>query len=129
MLSFFTVRGGCWFFDIGGIVDHLCLNFFCKEFEDTEDVIIIRKSKDRQWPQESRSSVGWACVACLSFCFEETLHRTFHRCFLPRLGSFGQAVSEETIFRNQSIRNKNCLWWLCFLRIGTKWAIFIEDHP
>ena len=45
------------------------------------------------------------CVAYLLFCFEETLHRTFHRCFLPRLGSFGQAVSEE-IFRNRSIRNK-----------------------
>jgi hypothetical protein len=24
--------------------------------------------------------------------------RTFHRCFLPRFGSFGQAVSEEKIF-------------------------------
>jgi hypothetical protein len=36
---------------------------------------------------------------------------TFHRCFLPSFGSFGQAVSEEKIFRNQPIRNKNCLWW------------------
>jgi hypothetical protein len=24
--------------------------------------------------------------------------RTFHRCFLPRLGSFGHAVSEEKMF-------------------------------
>jgi hypothetical protein len=31
----------------------------------------------------------------------------FHRCFLPSFGSFGQAVSEEKIFRNQPIRNKN----------------------
>jgi hypothetical protein len=30
-------------------------------------------------------------------------------------GSFGQAVSEENIFRNQPIRNKNCLWWPCLL--------------
>jgi hypothetical protein len=27
------------------------------------------------------------------------------------LGSFGQAVSEEKTFKNQPIRNKNCLWW------------------
>jgi hypothetical protein len=24
-------------------------------------------------------------------------------------------VSEEKIFRNQPIRNKNCLWWPCLL--------------
>ena len=39
-----------------------------------------------------------------------TLQRTFHRCFLPSFGSFGKAVSEENIFRNRPIRNKNCLW-------------------
>jgi hypothetical protein len=32
---------------------------------------------------------------------------TCHRCFLPSFGSFGQAVSEEKIFKNQPIRNKN----------------------
>ena len=30
-------------------------------------------------------------------------------------GSFGQAVSEEKIFKNLSIRNKNCLWQPCLL--------------
>ena len=34
-------------------------------------------------------------------------------CFLPSFGSFGQAVSEEKIFRNRLIRNKNCLWRPC----------------
>jgi hypothetical protein len=29
---------------------------------------------------------------------EQSLQRTFHRCFLPDFGSFGQAVSEEKIF-------------------------------
>ena len=29
--------------------------------------------------------------------------------------SFGQAVSEEKIFRNRPIRNENCLWWPCLL--------------
>jgi hypothetical protein len=26
---------------------------------------------------------------------DQTLYRTFHRCFLPSFGSFGQTVSEE----------------------------------
>ena len=38
-----------------------------------------------------------------------------YRCFLSSFGSFGQAVSEEKIFRNRPIRNKNCLWWPCLL--------------
>ena len=41
---------------------------------------------------------------------EQYLQRTFHRCFLPSFGLFGQAVSEEKIFRNRQIKNKNCLW-------------------
>jgi hypothetical protein len=47
---------------------------------------------------KTRGFVGWACVAHLSFCFEETWYRTFQGCFLPSSDSFGQAVSEETIF-------------------------------
>jgi hypothetical protein len=31
--------------------------------------------------------------------------RTFHRCFLPSFGSFGQAVAEEKIFK-ESINQK-----------------------
>jgi hypothetical protein len=46
---------------------------------------------------------------------EQILQRTFHRCFLPSFGSFGQAVSEENIFKNRPIRNKNCLWRPCLL--------------
>ena len=41
---------------------------------------------------------------------EQSLQRTFHRCFLPSFGSFVKVVSEEKIFLNQPIRNKNCLW-------------------
>jgi hypothetical protein len=44
-----------------------------------------------------------------------SLERTFHRCFLPSFGSFVQAVSEERIFKNWPIRNKNCLWQPCLL--------------
>ena len=41
---------------------------------------------------------------------EQGLQRTFHRCFLLSFGAFGKVVSEEKIFRNRPIRNKNCLW-------------------
>jgi hypothetical protein len=43
-----------------------------------------------------------------------SLSRTFHRCFLPSFGSFGQAVSEK-ILKNRPIRKKNCLWRPCLL--------------
>ena len=46
---------------------------------------------------------------------QQSLWRTFHRCFLPSFGSFGQAVSEENIFLNRPIRNTNCLWRPCLL--------------
>ena len=47
----------------------------------------------------------------------QSLERTAHRCFLPSFGSFGQTVSEENIFKNRPIKNKNYLnlWWPCLL--------------
>ena len=55
---------------------------------------------------------------------EQSLQRTCHRCFLPSFGSFGQAVSEEKIFKNQPIRIMNCLWWPCLLMDRDKMSIF-----
>ena len=52
--------------------------------------------------EETRGSVGWACVAHLSFWFEETLYRTFHMCFLPNCCSFGLAVSREKILQKST---------------------------
>jgi hypothetical protein len=46
---------------------------------------------------------------------EQSLQRTFHKCFLPRFGSFGQTVSREKNLKNQPIRNKNRLWRPCLL--------------
>ena len=57
---------------------------------------------------------------------EQCLQRTFHRCFLPSFGSFGQAVSEEKIFLNRPIRNKNCLWWPCLLMDWNKMSILYK---
>ena len=33
---------------------------------------------------------------------EQSLQRTFHRCFLPNFSSFGKAVSEEKIFQKST---------------------------
>ena len=46
---------------------------------------------------------------------EQSQQRTFHRCFLPSFGSFGQTVSEEKNLKNQPIKNKNRLWRPCLL--------------
>ena len=46
---------------------------------------------------------------------EQSSQRTFLRCFLPSFRSFGQAVSEENIFKNRLIRNKNCMWRSCLV--------------
>jgi hypothetical protein len=41
---------------------------------------------------------------------EQSLQRTFHRCFLPSFGSFRQAISEEKIFKNQQyLYRDNCI--------------------
>ena len=59
---------------------------------------------------------------------EQFSQRTFHRCFLPRFGPFGQAVSEQKIFRNRPIRNKNCLWWPCLLMDRDKMSNLYRGH-
>ena len=42
--------------------------------------------------RKTRGLVGWACVAHVSFCFEETLYRTCHRCFIQNFNWYGQLV-------------------------------------
>jgi hypothetical protein len=46
---------------------------------------------------------------------EQLQQSTFHSCFLPSFGSFGEMVSEEKNLKNQPIRNKNHLWQPCLL--------------
>ena len=57
---------------------------------------------------------------------EQSLLRTFHRCFLPSFGSFGQAVSEEKIKKNRPTRNKNFLWRPCLLMDREKMSILFK---
>ena len=57
---------------------------------------------------------------------EQILQRNFHRCFLPSFGSFGKAVTEDNIFRNRPIRNKNCLWQPYLLMDQDKMTISLQ---
>ena len=45
---------------------------------------------------------------------EQALQKTFHRCLLPSYGSFGYKLFQRRrYFRNEPIRNENCLWRPC----------------
>ena len=78
-----------------------------------------RFQRRRFFQKSTNQKQEWPVVAMFvngSELYEQSLQRTFHRCFLTSFDSFGQAVSEERrFFRNQPIRNKNCLWWPCLL--------------
>ena len=60
---------------------------------------------------------------------EHSLQRTFHRCFIQSFRSFGKAVSEEKIFRNRPIRNKNCLQWPCLLMDRNEMSTHYRGPP
>jgi hypothetical protein len=54
---------------------------------------------------------------------------TGNYCFLlVSFGSFGQAVSEEKIFKNRPIRNKNCLWRPCLLMDRDEMSNLYRGH-
>ena len=53
----------------------------------------------------------------------------FHICFLPSFGSFGKAVSEEKIFRNWPIKNKNYLWQPCLSTDREEMSILHRRPP
>ena len=66
-------------------------------------------------PIRNKNCLWRPCFANGSKRNEQSLQSIFHRCFLPGFGPIGQSVSEDKIFRNQPIRNKNCLCQPCFL--------------
>ena len=86
--------------------------------------LCTKKYYERIW---TRGPVGWACVALLSFCFDETIYRTFHRCFPPNFSSFGKGVSER-MFRNRPIWKKNCLWRPCLIMDQNEMSNLYRRH-
>ena len=81
-------------------------------------VYLVKLCQSRRFleiDQSGKKIVWWPCLLTDWDKISNLYKRTFHRCFLPSFGSFGHAVSEEKIFRNRPIRNKNRLWWPCLL--------------
>ena len=90
-----------------------------------------RFQRRRFFQKSTNQKQEWPVVAMFvngSGRNDQSLQRTFHRCFLPSFSSFGQAVSEEKIFKNLPIRNKNCLWWPCLLIDRDKMSILNRGH-
>jgi hypothetical protein len=69
----------------------------------------FRGEEFKKSANQKQESPVVAMFTCGSGRNEQSLQRTFHRCFLPSFGSFGQAVSKEKIKKNRPIRNKNYL--------------------
>ena len=87
---------------------------FLPRFDSFGQAVSEEKIFFRNQPIRNKNGLWWPCLL-MDRDEKSNLQRTFHRCFLPSFGSFGQAVSEEKIFKNRPIRNKNCLWWPCLL--------------
>jgi hypothetical protein len=73
----------------------------------------FRRRFFRNQPIRNKNCLWWPCLLTDQDKMSNRKQRTFHRCFLPSFGSFGQTDSEEKILKNQPIRNKNRLWWPC----------------
>ena len=54
---------------------------------------------------------------------EQSLLRTFQGCFHQISIHLAKRVQRRRFFRNQLIRNKNCLWWPCLLTDGNEMSI------
>jgi Zn-finger protein len=90
---------------------------------------VLEKKIFRNWPIRKKNCLWWPCLLTDWDKMSNLYKRTFHRCFLPSFGSFGHAVSEEKIFRNRPIRNKNRMWWPCLLMDMGENEQSIEDLP
>ena len=69
----------------------------------------------RNQPIRNKNCLWRPCLLTDGDKMSNLYKKTFHRCLLPSFESFSHAVSEEKIFRNRPIRNKNLLWWPCLL--------------
>ena len=78
---------------------------------------LCQKKIFRNWPIRKKNCLWQPCLLTDWDKMSNLYKRSFHRCFLhvPSFRSFGHAVSEEKIFRNRPIRNRNRLWRPCLL--------------
>ena len=65
-----------------------------------------KRFQRRFFQKSTNQKQEWPVVAMFTGRNEQSLQKTFHRCFLPSFGSFGQAVSEENFFFQKSTNHK-----------------------
>ena len=70
--------------------------YFLPSFGSFGQTVSEEKNFKKSANQKQESPVA-VMSASVSGRNEQSLQRTFHRCFLPSFGVFGQAVSEEKI--------------------------------
>ena len=71
--------------------------------------VVTEEKIFRNRPIRKKNCLWWPCLLTDWDKMSNLYKRILHRCFLPSFGSFGHVVSEEKIFRNRTIRNKNRL--------------------
>ena len=94
---------------------------------DSFDQAVSEEKLFKNVPIRNKNCLWRRCLLTKSGRNGQSLQRTFHRCFLPRFGPFGQAVSEQKIFRNRPIRNKNCLQQPCLLMDQDKMSTLYRE--
>ena len=77
-------------------------------------------SEEKIFQKSTNQKQEWSVAAMFvnrSGQNDQSLQRTFHRCFLPNFSSFGKWLpfQRRRFFKNQPIKNKNGLWWPCLL--------------
>ena len=84
-------------------------NLYRGPFTDASYQILIHLAKRLQWRRffrnqliRNKNCLWWPCLLTDWDKMSNLYKRTFHRCFLPSFGSFGNVVSEEKIFRNST---------------------------
>ena len=61
--------------------------------------------------------------------FSSEMKRTFHWCFIPNVGSFGEAVSAEKMFMNRLTNKKKVCWRYVNKLFFDEISNFMEDLP
>ena len=69
----------------------------------------------RNQPIRNKNCLWWPCLLTDRERNQQSLQKTFQRCFLPSYGSFGLTVSEEKILKNQPIQKQEYIWRPCLL--------------
>ena len=83
----------------------------------------------RNQPIRNKNSLWWPCLLTdLDEMSNLNREPSIDASYLD-LVHLAKRFQRRRFFRNQPIRNKNCLWWPCLLTDLDEMSIFIENLP